>query len=158
MKYFYFLTALCTVPTLAMDVVYKVDDFLTTRDNIRIQACTVKQKNNTTQYREVGSILFSGDFIKYLWVQDAFQKKGIGSELFAQALDQIKASGAPKAEWFADEAVPFYLRLGAKVTEIPFSENKSAKKDSANMEFVFHRDGDARKNLEHFKKIFNPIR
>jgi len=26
MKYFYFLTALCTVPTLAMDVVYKVDE------------------------------------------------------------------------------------------------------------------------------------
>lgn len=101
----------------------------------------------------IGEIIFTRNEIINLKVEPQFQCQGIGSVLFIEALDQIKAEGFSYAWWHADKSIPYYMRFGAKLDELPDREDND-EKASANMYFRFEIDGDPLENLKKFKQQF----
>jgi len=59
--------------------------------------------------------------LEHLWVEPAFQRRGIGRRLFAHALEEVGARGPGIVTIEADpNAAPFYARMGAReVGSIP---------------------------------------
>lgn len=100
--------------------------------------------------KHAGWIIFENNKILTLEVEKKFQKAGIGSHLFIDALVIIKNKGYSKALWFASKSVSFYNRFGAMLLEVPWKLTKKEKDFSADMEFVFDRDGDPALNFKKF--------
>lgn len=76
---------------------------------------TVAQVNTT----EVGFIRYalnetSGTILNFI-VLENHRKRGIGSQLFVQALAHMRATGCAKASWTSlPDAAHFYLKRGAR--------------------------------------------
>lgn len=104
----------------------------------------------------LGYVKFYKNEIELIRVKSRLRGKGIGSKLMIRALKQIKASGHKKAYWDATplgmtgNCLPFYIKLGAKFTELPRRSAETLHRHYAGMELVFERDGDPEQNLKRF--------
>ena len=104
---------------------------------------------------EIGYVSFVQDYIIHLGVEKPYRKKGLGTQLCIRALSMIKRAGYQKAEWRATNSIPFYLRMGAKLKQLPDPVLILGTVEyNATMEFDFERDGDPRINAQKFKQHF----
>lgn len=152
MKYISFLTCLLALPAAAMDQVAfeRRSDRTQNFDAIRAYI-PVKNQNGTHQ--EIGLVTFSNNCVLGVHVQPAYRKQGLGAELMAQAVDAIREAGHARATWYASGTIAFFLRMGAKLTELP-TQIPPDWRHNADMEFDFVRDGNARENIRKFKDTF----
>lgn len=97
------------------------------------------------QNQWAGTVIWQGASVRALEVAPEESSKGLGAELFCNALQQIKEQGFDQAHWYAYRSTNYYLRFGARIEQV-----SSIDPSSAYMYFDFKRDGDPRDHLKQY--------
>lgn len=104
------------------------------------------------QDQKIGHISFYNNgkrgYIKSITVDTPFGGRGIGSELFLQALEYLQQTKkCVKIRWQTENATPFFSRFGARIEDA-----KKRTDDQTPMIFEFATDGNPRNNLKKYLK------
>ncbi|MGB8467401.1 MAG: GNAT family N-acetyltransferase [Candidatus Babeliales bacterium] len=109
----FFISSFFMPAVMSMDVQYKV----ISKDPARASAIVAyTAQEYTAQENEVGKIYYAIDAgkITWIWVDEYMCNKGIGSQLFRRAIEDMQS--VPRVTWYSlDTAVEFYLKLGAQI-------------------------------------------